>query len=491
MLARTRRPGSPHDTMTDDAFGGPTFCAGCHQFEFPLLRDEGTPAEAVVGYSKHPMQNTVAQHAAGPYAKIPCLNCHGESPGGHTFPGGHSAAMLERAVAVETCMADRELAVTIRNRGAGHNIPTGDLHRHLVLRVWRPSAPEGLHETSFGRRFAPAPDGGKLTVSDTTIPAGDSRRVVINPNKLGPNRLGPNKLGPNKLGATSAEALRLELRLVYTIDEFPFRGHELDAPTFSTIVSTTLAPERLQPCATTAATAAAKPEPPPIPAHSQQLILVTTPDWNASKGVMTTWTRTSHGPWRQEGQAFPVVVGEAGLGWGRGLHAATVAREIVGPTKREGDGRGPAGVFTLGAAFGYADSAPTGVRWPYVASPKRGVCVDDVQSPLYNQLTQAPPAKAPWRSAEPMRLRDIDYRWGLFVEHNRAPVEPAAGSCIFIHIASPPDVPTSGCTALTEAQIEALLRWLNPNGHPVLVQLPESALRLLRTKWDLPPELPR
>ena len=43
--------------------------------------------------------------------------------------------------------------------------------------------------------------------------------------------------------------------------------------------------------------------------------------------------------------AAPVSVGRNGAAWGLGLHAA----QPQGPQKQEGDGRAPAGVFTLGA----------------------------------------------------------------------------------------------------------------------------------------------
>ena len=114
------------------------------------------------------------------------------------------------------------LEVVLKNVGAGHNLPTGDVHRHLVVRVWRPTAPERLQEAVLGRRFAPAPDGGKLTVADTTIPAGASTTL----------RFGSEALGS---GAATSDAISLELRLVYTIDEFPFAGRELAEPTWATM----------------------------------------------------------------------------------------------------------------------------------------------------------------------------------------------------------------------------------------------------------------
>jgi hypothetical protein len=233
MQARTRRPGSPHDTVARADFGGPAFCGGCHQFNFPLV-DRSPPGPRVAAYSEHPMQDTVAQHARGPRAGTECLQCHRDTPGGHSFPGGHDPRMLARALTLDACRARGRLQVGIDNVGAGHNVPTGDLHRHLVLRVWRSGSPERLHETVLGRRFAPAPGGAKRTVADTSLRAGERRTIAVPLAGLGPPEAG--------------DRLRLELRLVYTIDEFPFRGRELPVPTWATMVERELDLGALRAC---------------------------------------------------------------------------------------------------------------------------------------------------------------------------------------------------------------------------------------------------
>jgi len=111
-------------------------------------------------------------------------------------------------------------------------------HRHLALRAWRPSAPERLHETLFGRAFEAAPGGGKRAVSDTTLPPGAARTVRVPVASLG--------------AAGARDPIRVELRLVYTIDEFPLRGRELGEPgehTWATIAGRQLDWPSLAPCA--------------------------------------------------------------------------------------------------------------------------------------------------------------------------------------------------------------------------------------------------
>jgi len=223
VLARTKSPASPHDTDARPDFGGPGTCAGCHQFSFPIIEpdpDKKGPGR-VTGYTAHPMQDTVNQHARGPHADKECSACHQRDPSAHRFPGGHDAGQIAGALQMSTCRDRDTLVVSLANTGAGHNVPTGDLHRHLVLRAWRAGAPEKLQQIVLGRRFEPAPDGGKRTVADTTIRAGETRRL---------------RLPLARTASAAADPISLELRLVYTIDEFPLRGRELAEPTYATMI---------------------------------------------------------------------------------------------------------------------------------------------------------------------------------------------------------------------------------------------------------------
>jgi L,D-peptidoglycan transpeptidase YkuD (ErfK/YbiS/YcfS/YnhG family) len=115
-------------------------------------------------------------------------------------------------------------------------------------------------------------------------------------------------------------------------------------------------------------------------------------------------------------------------------------------------------------------------------------CVDDPASLRYNRLVDQDTVASPdWSSHEEMRLTNGVYRLGIWVSHNDAPPEPGDGSCIFLHVWRGPGVPTVGCTAMADGDIEALLRWLDPRAHPVLVQAPRAAYEPLRSALRLPP----
>ena len=221
----------------------------------------------------------------------------------------------------------------------------------------------------------------------------------------------------------------------------------------------------------------------PIPAASRQLVLVVTDGWAATAGTLTRFVRRGDA-WVPEGGPVPVVVGRGGLGWGRGLHVANAARRGE-PTKREGDGRAPAGAFALTEAFGYGplDSARTGL--PYVRATPDIECVDDGASRHYNRVLDRASVTPDWTSHEEMRRADSLYRRGVVVAHNAARV-PGGGSCIFLHVWSGPGSTTSGCTAFGEAALASTMAWLDADARPVLVQLPAAVYRRLRAAWALP-----
>jgi uncharacterized protein YijF (DUF1287 family)/L,D-peptidoglycan transpeptidase YkuD (ErfK/YbiS/YcfS/YnhG family) len=213
-----------------------------------------------------------------------------------------------------------------------------------------------------------------------------------------------------------------------------------------------------------------------VPEESTQVIVVAAPRWSATSGSLRRFERRGDG-WVHVGGAVSVHLGVAGLGWGRGLHELggsgmpTSKGLREGPEKTEGDGRSPAGVFALGTAFGYAARPPKGTRWPWRQAGASDRFVDDPDSPLYNTW-QVEPASGPrpWRSAEAMRLADDQYRVGLVVHHNTGPAVAGKGSAIFLHVATEPPGPTAGCTVMDRAELERIVRWLEPGAAPVLVQ---------------------
>lgn len=222
---------------------------------------------------------------------------------------------------------------------------------------------------------------------------------------------------------------------------------------------------------------------------STEIIVVTTPDWNSVVGTMRRYERSQHGKrWTLVGAPVQVVVGKNGLGWGAGVVATDGAgiRAAADPVKKEGDGKAPAGVFSLSEAFGYAAQPATGTRLPYVPLTTAIECVDDTNSKFYNRVVDHGSVSPDWNSSEHMLRSDELYRWGLVVDHNSNPAQPGAGSCIFMHIWRGPGQGTVGCTAMPQEQIEKLLAWLDPSRKPLLVQMPDTEYDHVRKIWKLP-----
>jgi len=215
-----------------------------------------------------------------------------------------------------------------------------------------------------------------------------------------------------------------------------------------------------------------------LPPQTRQLVVVTSAGWNDKAGELSRFEKDADGSWLPVGDSFPIVVGKNGMGWGRGLHQAGAG----GPAKVEGDGKAPAGIFSLGTAFGYSDEAPAGVKWDYRACTARDFFVDDTRSAQYNQWVRLGAGENPsdrWASFERMRRTDALYEVGLVIEHNSAPAVAGKGSAIFFHVWRGPDQGTAGCTAMPKEQMTALLRWLEPGDKPLLIQAPREALAAL------------
>jgi len=224
---------------------------------------------------------------------------------------------------------------------------------------------------------------------------------------------------------------------------------------------------------------------PLITPATTQVVLVLVPGWDATQGTLSAFERDRSGAWRQCSPSHPVMIGRNGCAWGKGLHS----QEPVGPRKREGDGRSPAGVFAIGPAFGAAATCDTGLDY----RPMTGDdwCIDVPDSPHYNRFVNAREvgAAAVAGSTEPMR-RDLHggddaYALGFVIGHNAA-CERGAGSCIFAHLVGTPPLPTAGCTAMTRAELQSLLRWLRKDAEPRFVLLPATVAAESAPAWGLP-----
>lgn len=202
---------------------------------------------------------------------------------------------------------------------------------------------------------------------------------------------------------------------------------------------------------------------------SQQLVVVLSEELNATTASMQRYTKAK--TWEKTGEKVPVTLGRSGLGY-------TAFQQ---PLKNEGDGRSPSGLFAISAAFGYEHN--TTLKLPYWLADENLYCIDDINDSRYNKLLRIYDKSALPASYEVMRRSDGVYRYGAVIGYNES-AQVARGSCIFIHLNHADKHPTSGCTAMDETPLKALLEWLDGAKKPQILQVLKSECQKYQKKFE-------
>jgi L,D-peptidoglycan transpeptidase YkuD (ErfK/YbiS/YcfS/YnhG family) len=216
-----------------------------------------------------------------------------------------------------------------------------------------------------------------------------------------------------------------------------------------------------------------------------QLLVVTTSDWDANQGILRLYERAEDGaPWESFIERIPVVVGKSGLAWGIGLHPMPHEEAVC---KKEGDLKAPAGIFSLGEAFGFAPfNERICLQMRYLSLHSGHEAVDDPDSRYYNQIVNREEIADPdWNSSEKMREISL-YTVGFTVNHNFPNPRVGAGSAIFFHVWRNAFSGTGGCTAMDKEDLMSVLSWLNEDKKPLIVQLPVATYEEWQKEHHLP-----
>jgi len=219
-----------------------------------------------------------------------------------------------------------------------------------------------------------------------------------------------------------------------------------------------------------------------IPEAARQLITGITADWTSTTVTLRQWRREG-GAWIADGASWQGVIGKTGAAWGSGLHGDGAPAGRGGPSKKEGDGKAPAGAFSIRGVYGYAAAPPPKTVLPYTQTTADWQCVDDPASSHYTRIVDRSQLTPDWTSAEPMRRRDELYTWVIDIAHNRA-ATPGSGSCIFFHVWRGPRSFTVGCTAMPEPRLARLIGGLDATA--VYVLLPRAEYDTFAAPWGLP-----
>ncbi|PKN77346.1 MAG: hypothetical protein CVU52_00920 [Deltaproteobacteria bacterium HGW-Deltaproteobacteria-10] len=193
---------------------------------------------------------------------------------------------------------------------------------------------------------------------------------------------------------------------------------------------------------------------------SSQLLLVTN-NSPSSVDVKIHALEKQGGKWKIVRESFNGVIGKNGF---------------AGPgEKREGDGKTPSGIFSLGLTFGYGEYAQT--KMPYRQALPDDLWIDDVHAGDYNRWVKQADTNAV--SYEKMRRNDNLYKYGIVIEYNTNPVIKGHGSAIFFHVWRAENIGTEGCVAVGEEEIIRILGWLDPQARPLIITGTENILERL------------
>lgn len=221
-----------------------------------------------------------------------------------------------------------------------------------------------------------------------------------------------------------------------------------------------------------------------LPARSSQCLVGIADGWDRSTVTLTFYQKSS-GKWQADGASWQGRLGKSGLVWGSGIHPVPAGVN----TKKEGDWRSPAGVFTIGGVWGYQNSIKKNSNLFYRKITSRDLWVEDSSSSQYNRhvILDHEPATS-WEKNQQMKQNDAAHALKLFIAHNAPPkVVPGAGSSIFFHIwRSGGSKPTAGCTTMDEAKLRLLIAKLDPARYPLYILLPKPEYQKFKVAWKLP-----
>ncbi|MFV5689840.1 L,D-transpeptidase family protein [Flavobacterium sp. ZT3R25] len=132
--------------------------------------------------------------------------------------------------------------------------------------------------------------------------------------------------------------------------------------------------------------------------------------------------------------------------------------------KREGDGKSPTGIFSLGKLYTYEKQLNTLLENQQTTAEDKWI--DDPNSEDYNTYVKgATNAK----SYENLLLKTDAYKYCMVIEYNMNPIIKGKGSAIFFHLAVKKPFFTAGCVAIDEENMKLMVNWLDPKRNPTII----------------------
>jgi L,D-peptidoglycan transpeptidase YkuD (ErfK/YbiS/YcfS/YnhG family) len=187
------------------------------------------------------------------------------------------------------------------------------------------------------------------------------------------------------------------------------------------------------------------------PGEAQQVIVVLAPSYGTISATFKTYEKVS-GIW-QLINSGGAVVGKAGF------H----------DNRHEGDMSTPTGKYEIPFMFGNADDP--GVKFKYVKVQVGDYWVSNKIIQEYNVWMHYDGTDADARFYDYEALWEQPlYKYAAVIDFNYGPKRVLGkGSAIFLHIAPYSGGGTAGCVGVSEGNLIAILKWLDPAKKPVII----------------------
>jgi len=208
---------------------------------------------------------------------------------------------------------------------------------------------------------------------------------------------------------------------------------------------------------------------------ADQVVLVSARSITSTTGTLRTFARDG-ARWLLIQKPVSVFLGRSGL--------------VPAQSRQQSTGTTPMGIFRLTSAFG-RNSDP-GTKLPYIRVDANDAWTYNPKIPSTYNLFQS--VNRSWKSygkyVEHLSALGPQYDYVAITDFNQPPgvvttrpdgvnrVSSAAnterGGGIFLHVSK--GIPTAGCVSMNKGVMRSLLRWLEPQAHPVVIIGLEQAL---------------
>ena len=203
--------------------------------------------------------------------------------------------------------------------------------------------------------------------------------------------------------------------------------------------------------------------------NSNQVIVVTAAKWSATEGTLRAFERSATGNWVQVVDATSAQLGYGGL--------------VKADERRQGTGKTPTGTFAIETAFGRLPDPGTAL--PYTKFDHNDSWTYDPNHPTTYNLFQN--AAVRWDAygnyVERLWQYGEQYNYVAVLDFNlpagevtvgpkgirrtSSPADTRRGGGIFLHVSNGDK--TAGCIAIAQERMTQIMKWLDPDQHPVIV----------------------